>query len=73
MGLITDVNKNEVGKALKAYYDNSLPLVVQVKENLIKLTDQYEAMKLNTIDYSTKDCEEVKELIDDLTSKIENI
>jgi hypothetical protein len=73
MGLITDVNKNETGKALKAYYENSLPLVVQVKENLTKLTDQYEAMLLNTADYSKVDCEEVKALIDDLTSKIENI
>ena len=73
MGIITDVNKVEIGKELKAYYENSLPMVAQLSENLSKLIARYDSMKLNTVDYTTKDCTEVKELIDDLTAKVNTI
>lgn len=73
MGIITNLNKVEVGKILKAYHENSLPLITQLKENLKNLENQHDAMVLNTTDYSPQDCAEVLELINDLKNKIQDI
>lgn len=71
MGIISNIDKNEIGKSLKSTHTNSLALITQLSTNISTLTTQVAAMRNNAVDYTEQDCDEVQALIDDLNSKIE--
>lgn len=73
MGIITNVAKNEVGKTINAYYNDSLPLIVKLSQNKKNIFNQLDAMRSNKVDYSNEDCLEVKNILDDLNNRISSI
>lgn len=73
MGIISNIDKNEIGKTLKALHVNSLAGIEAISANIKKLKSQLSAMQSNTKEYSDEDCKEVEELINDIQNKCDGI